>query len=224
VWHSPPGTVFSRLLGTSPGRERAFFPDFLSHFPAETFFLTEAILIGESGNVQSDAELVRTVLDGQRETYSVLVKRHERAVRATAAGVLKDHHAAQDAAQEAFVAAYRKLGRLRRPAAFGPWVLKIARREAIRMAKKRRAFYPLDPQTERAETGSDGQLSEASRELLEAVMRLPKHERVAVMLRYFDGHDVNRIAEITARPVGTVTKQLSRARARLRKWIQEAEQ
>ena len=52
--------------------------------------------------------------------------------------------------------------------------------------------------------------------LLRLVSRLPDRERVLVGLRYFDGHSMAEIAEIAGRPVGTVTKQLSRAIARLR--------
>lgn len=43
-------------------------------------------------------------------------------------------------------------------------------------------------------------------------------ERVLVGLRYFDGYNTAEIAQITARPIGTVTKQLSRATRRLRSW------
>ena len=54
--------------------------------------------------------------------------------------------------------------------------------------------------------------------LLNLVARLPDHERLLIGQRYFDGHSMAEIAAITARPIGTVTKQLSRAIARLRSW------
>jgi RNA polymerase sigma-70 factor (ECF subfamily) len=47
-------------------------------------------------------------------------------------------------------------------------------------------------------------------------MDLPDHEREVLLLRHFDGHDLAAIAAILSRPLGTVTKQLSRAHARLR--------
>ncbi len=52
--------------------------------------------------------------------------------------------------------------------------------------------------------------------LLRCVRSLPAHERVAVSLRYFEGCGVHDIARITGNPVGTITKQLSRAIQRLR--------
>jgi len=63
--------------------------------------------------VQSDADLVEAVLGGDRASFEVLVRRHERAVLGVALGILRDFHAAQDAVQESFVAAYEQLGTLR---------------------------------------------------------------------------------------------------------------
>ena len=67
---------------------------------------------------------------------------------------------------------------------------------------------------------SNGRLSEASERLLEAVMTLPSQEQRVVLLRYFEGHPVGDIARMIGRPTGTVTKQLSRAHARLRRQME----
>jgi RNA polymerase sigma-70 factor, ECF subfamily len=170
--------------------------------------------------MRADAEIVRAVLSGDREAFAELVARHERAAWATARRVLRDDHAASDAAQEAFFQAFHRLGHLRRPERFGVWLMRITRREAVRLAR-RRARHPgrsldeagVDP------AGDDGpapRLSAESEEVLAAVARLPDHERVIVALRYLDGHSVAEIAEALGRPVGTVTKQLSRAIGRLK--------
>lgn len=68
----------------------------------------------------------------------------------------------------------------------------------------------------------DGRIDESNRKLLNAVIRLPKHERVVIMLRYFDNHSTKTISEMTGRPIGTVTMQLSRAHARLHEWLKES--
>ena len=169
--------------------------------------------------MESDSQLVQLALGGDRDAFAKLLARHERTVRAAAMAILGDHHSAQDASQEAFVAAYRKLATLRDGSAFGPWVFKIARREALRIARRSPATVSLDSQADRPDPRDDGRLDSASRRLLEAVMKLPAHERTVVTLRHFDGHSVAEIAEIAARPVGTVTKQLSRAYARLREGL-----
>lgn len=171
--------------------------------------------------MRADADIVRAVLQGDREAFADLVARHERVAWATAWRVLRDDHASADAAQEAFLQAYRRLGDLRRPDRFGVWLLRITRREAIRLARAR-AQIPIQP-------FDDGETAPADRlpgrwtalptdaeELIEAVARLPEHERLVVALHYLEGRTVADVAQALGRPIGTVTKQLSRAIERLR--------
>ncbi len=168
--------------------------------------------------MKPDAEIISAVLNGQPDSFRVLVKRYERATLGTALAVLGDFHAAQDAAQNAFLMAYQNLRSLRKRDAFGAWMLKITRREALRMARARpdTAEAELDELGTRSGRQSPDALNQQRRELLEAVMQLPEHERHTVMLHYFDGHTAPEIARINDLSVGTVTKQLSRARNRLR--------
>lgn len=173
--------------------------------------------------MRSDAELVRAARGGDRGAFGELVTRYRRAACAAAAQVLGDPHAAQDAAQEAFVSAYRKLAGLRRASAFGRWVVKIARREATDMARRRRPAASLELRPDPPDPRDDGRLDETSRLLLSAVMALPAHQRTAVMLRHFEGCDLRAIAEITGRSVGTVSKQLTRAHGRLREMLEDVE-
>jgi RNA polymerase sigma-70 factor, ECF subfamily len=171
--------------------------------------------------LQSDNELVRSVLGGNRQAFAQLVERYEHAVFAVAMKVLGDRDAAADAAQNAFVAAYGKLGRLRDGHAFGGWLMVIARREALDAARTRPRMIPLPLGDYPAcETADDG-LDEKLRELKDAVFLLPDHEQRVVMLRYFDSYPVADIARITGRSASTVTKQISRALSRLRKKLGE---
>lgn len=178
----------------------------------------------------TDAELVEATLRGERAAFAALVERYQRAVVAVAARILRDHHAAQDAAQDSFVIAYQRLARLRRPAAFGAWLLRIARRQALRLARKRVPATNYDAAGRGTDcqsvlpggtAGRDRWLDAAAERLLAAVVRLPEHETQVVMLRYFDGHPVQTIADLTGRPLGTVTKQLSRALGRLRQQLED---
>jgi RNA polymerase sigma-70 factor, ECF subfamily len=176
--------------------------------------------------MQTDEELVRSARLGRRDAFESLVGRYERVVWVTARRILGDDHAAWDAAQEAFLQAYRRLHALREPSLFAGWLLRIARREANRMAR-RQARHPTRPLDERgddrpssADHGADG-FSADSEELLAAIADLPDHERSVVVLRYVDGRSVAEIAAACGRPVGTVTKQLSRALERLRLTLKE---
>ncbi len=174
-------------------------------------------------HVQADAELVKAVVGGERRAFAELVRRYERAVRGVALSVLGDSHAAEDVAQDCFVIAYEKLAELRKPEAFGGWLLKIARREAISRGRSRVKMASLEESKLRAVEGRDGQLDDDLQEVLTAVMKLPRHERQVVMLKYFNEQSIRGISEMTGRTMGTVSKQLSRAHKRLRNILKGTE-
>jgi RNA polymerase sigma-70 factor, ECF subfamily len=166
-------------------------------------FMEHAALIPEP-------QLVASAARGDHGAFAELVRRYERAVRAICAASLRDEHLALDAAQDAFVAAYAQLKWLRNPSAFGPWLLTIARNKAMRLAKKHRATAPLP-----SELPARQHWPWQHEDLLNEVARLPAKARAVVTLRHFGGHSVNEIAAMLGRPVGTVTKQLSRSYERL---------
>jgi RNA polymerase sigma-70 factor, ECF subfamily len=176
--------------------------------------------------VRSDAGVVACVLAGDDKAYESLVRLYERPLRATCFAVLRNWHAAQDAAQEAFLDAYLHLRALRDPNRFGPWLLSIARRKAIALSQSIRVHAPLDAAAGAAAaepTVRTTACSDESENLLVLIARLPEQERAVAMLRHIEGHDVAAIAQIRGSPVGTITKQLSRAHARLRKMLEHGE-
>ena len=168
-----------------------------------------------------DEVLVQRVRGGDDEAYAHLVRRYERLVRAAVRNLVRDLHAAEDAAQETFLAAFESLDSLRQACKFGPWVLSIARNQAVVAARKQVRAEVCVPDISPTQPSTNGRLSDQSERLLELVERLPEHERIVVGLRYFDGHSVEAVARISGRPVGTVTKQLSRAHARLEQWLKQ---
>lgn len=187
-------------------------------------FAFASILLSEmnshtSTNMPSIAELVSAAKAGNRDAYAELVHRYQRAVITTAWSVLHDFHRAQDVAQDSFVLAYEELGTLRRPRAFGPWLLSIARREAMRCAKQVPVTVSIDSTPDVASPTADPGWHQDHDELVKSIGRLPEHEREVVVLYYLEGNTAREIGELTGRPVGTVTKQLSRAVRRLRRWM-----
>ena len=169
--------------------------------------------------VRSDSELVNAVLGGDMDAFAVLVGRYERAVRAVALSVLGNHHTAADAGQEAFVKAYERLPNLRRADSFGPWLMKIAKRCALDAAMRKPRETSLETNADLPVESGDGWLDDEKQLLLIAVASLPKAEKQVIMLRYFGGHSVKDVAGMAGKSVGTVTKQLCRARGRLRKML-----
>jgi RNA polymerase sigma-70 factor (ECF subfamily) len=171
-----------------------------------------------------DAEIVDRVRQGDAQAYGTLVQLYEQAVFAAVLLLIKDRHAAEDVTQDVFTRGYARLRTLRDDSRFASWLMKIARREANRALKqKRRArVLPINCPVESTGVSGDGRLLDEEKEhLLRCVQKLPVHERLTISLRYFGGHSVQQIAEMTGRPVGTVTKRLSRAIERLRESLEK---
>lgn len=173
--------------------------------------------------MQTDAELVNAVLKGEKELFAELVRRYEKPVRAVALNILRDFHLATDVSQDSFVKAYEKLPCLRKPQSFGPWLMKIVRRCAIESARHK--AVEIRPEKDMASIieKPNGHLDDEKRHLLTSVLNLPVSERQVVMLHYFGQNSVSDVAKISGRSIGTVTKQLSRARSRLRKILERSE-
>jgi RNA polymerase sigma-70 factor, ECF subfamily len=169
-------------------------------------------------HVLSDSELVERVRRGDVESFSALCRRYERSVLAVALAQLGDMHAAEDVVQATLLAAFQRLCTLTDSSKFGPWMMQIARRQVIESARKRQVAATMRGYASLEPAACDAPAMDwiEKEHLLKLVDGLPDRERALIGLRFFDGHSLAEIAEITSRPVGTVTKQLSRAIGRLR--------
>jgi RNA polymerase sigma-70 factor (ECF subfamily) len=169
--------------------------------------------------LETDESLVIRARTGDRDAFCLLVTRYERPVLALAAGLLGSSDEAQDVAQDAFLTSYRKLNCLTHARKFGPWVFQIARRAALRVRKQRnrRKHTSIDPDLPdpRRDSANPGE------QAMSLIARLPRHEQVVLSLRYLDGLTTAEISRATGRPVGTVTKQLSRALRRLERQLKD---
>ena len=170
-----------------------------------------------------DRALVDAVLAGDRDAYRLLVERESRAVIGVCQRVLGDPDEAQDAAQDAFVQAFRSLAGYRGDGTFGAWVGRIARRIAVARAVSagRRVTTDVATAAEVVRGDATDPLDhvmdlEQSDRLREAVDQLPADQRQVVSLRFFQDMPLERIAVETNVPLGTVKSRLHRALARLR--------
>src|SRR5947209_1624882 len=91
-----------------------------------------------------DRYLVVAALAGRAEAYDELVRRYRGAIILLAWKTLGSREAAQDVAQEAFLAAYQQLGSLKDPRHFGPWLRVIAHNHARRVGRKEARSRPID--------------------------------------------------------------------------------
>ena len=123
--------------------------------------------------MRTDAELVKSCLNGQKQAFAELVNRYQRSARAVALNILGDHHSADDAVQDGLVKAYQSLAGLRKADAFGPWLMKITHRCALDHLRRRPKESPMEITTAEALQSPDGQLDGDNQQLLAAVIKLP---------------------------------------------------
>lgn len=174
-----------------------------------------------------DAKLAERAKGGDAAAYEQLVRLHETVAFRAAYVITGDAAEAEDAAQEAFVKAYRALGRFRSGAPFRPWLLSIVANEARnrRKAAGRReglalraaAQGPVESESPEAAVIA----AEQRAELLLAVEGLSEADRLAIASRYFLGHSEEEMAATLGCARGTVKSRLSRAIGRLRKRMTE---
>ena len=145
------------------------------------------------------------------QAFEALIRSYERPLLAFLLGLTSNASEAEELAQESFVRAYFDLGKLKDNQRFGSWLFGLARnvyREAVKDRAKRRKDIPIEA-TERTEILKRKALLHI--EIYQIVQSLPNPYCEVLLLRYFGNNPVKEIARLVGSPVGTVTKQLSRA-------------
>lgn len=165
--------------------------------------------------------LIEAAQHGDQSAFAELVLRFQDAAREWAYQSLGDPHLAEDAAQEAFLIAYRQLDQLRDPKAFPSWLKRIVISQCHRILRRREMpSAPLDDEAPVPETGHDPAAEVEQREIEEslhrAVQNLPDGERAVTELFYIVGYSQQEIAERLQLPLTTVKKRLQYARERLK--------
>jgi RNA polymerase sigma factor (sigma-70 family) len=171
----------------------------------------------------AEAELVSRARRGDAAAFGKLVDAFAEVAFRTAYFVTADAAEAEDAAQEAFVKAYRALGRFREGSPFRPWLLRIVgntarnhRRSAGRhlgLRLRAQAEAPIGATTPSPE--ADLVREERRRDLLAAINGLPPDDRLVIGARYFLDLSEAETAALAGIARGTVKSRLSRARHRL---------
>jgi RNA polymerase sigma-70 factor (ECF subfamily) len=182
------------------------------------------------GRPLEDAELIDRARRGDTGSYGELVRRYQEVAVRTAYVVAGDAADAEEAAQEAFVKAYRALDRFRGDAPFRPWLLAIVANEARnrRRAAGRQASLALRaaerdrPSGDAAPSPEEAVLESEERErLLAAVSRMGETDRMVIAYRFFLDFSERETAEALGVRPGTVKSRLSRALRRLRALLAE---
>ncbi len=177
-----------------------------------------------------DRDLATKAVRGDQEAFGELVRLHQTGVFNAAYRMTGNRQDAEDAAQEAFIHAYRAIVSLDPTRPPGPWFRKIAVNVSLNRLEKRPAL-PLDdeyfsthPSTEHGiglEPESQTIERDRSREIRGALLTLPPRYRAVIELRHFQDLSYAEIAETLDRPVSDVKSDLFRARKLLAEELKE---
>lgn len=157
---------------------------------------------------------------GDARAFDILVRQFQNTAVAYARTLLHDPVAAEDAAQEAFMQAWRDLPRLTEAAAFGAWLRRIIFKFCDRVRRSARPTLPLAdtlPLPEDQEPASVVMRADETAQVRAAINALPRPQREATFLYYLGGCNVKEIAAFLEVPPSTVKNRLHAARKQLRK-------
>ncbi len=178
-----------------------------------------------------DAVLARRIAGGEIDLFETIMRRHNTRLFRAARAILRNDAEAEDAVQEAYIQAYRRLGDFRGDAHLSTWLTRIVINQALgrlRQSKRDRVVVPFDargaegqappePPDEQAEPASHVVLRRELRDLIERRLdELPVAFRTVFVLREVQELSVEETAECLAIPPATVRTRLFRARALLR--------
>jgi RNA polymerase sigma-70 factor (ECF subfamily) len=166
----------------------------------------------------SEESVVARAMTGDDAAFGELVLRRQKRVRDLLRRLCRDHALADDLAQQAFVQAWRSLGSLRDPGAFGGWLKQVA--VNVWLAEARRAALPFDDEEALAELPDPAPSPERAAggvDLERALARLKPAERLCVVLAHGEGMTHVEIAETAGLPLGTAKSHVLRGTEKLKR-------
>jgi RNA polymerase sigma-70 factor (ECF subfamily) len=183
--------------------------------------------------------LIQSAQKGELEAFNTLILHYQDMVFNTALRILSDEDLAADAAQEAFISAFRSIATFR-GGSFKAWLMRTVTNACYDELRrqKRRPTTPLEPDTADGDemdspkwladpNMTPAQQSEAD-ELEHAIQHcldaLPTEFRSAVVLADIQGMDYSEVAIASKVPLGTIKSRLARARLRLRECLRGFEE
>ncbi len=181
------------------------------------------------GRPLEEVDLIERSRRGDVAAFEELVRTHHGVAIRVAHLVVRSHEEAEDVTQDAFVKAYRSLGRFRVGSPFRPWLLKIVRNEALNRVRSSKRRHQLtlraesDPVSGVAAPSPEAEVvSEEERALvLEAIEKLPDRYRAAVTHRFLLELSEEETAAVLGIPKGTVKSRTARGLERLRTLVED---
>ena len=139
----------------------------------------------------SDEKLVADSCNGDKTAYEQLVERYYKQVFLVCLGILGNSQDAEALAQEALLKGYLEISTIRKSSQFGPWITRIARNQCINIVRRKQRSREIAG--EKAKQPNN--MSEQNDNLQLAIEKLPMEIRLPLVMYYFDGQSVQKVAE-----------------------------
>ena len=169
--------------------------------------------------------LVQACLEGQPGAFDLIVERHRRAVYQLCYRIVGNHEDASDLSQDVFLRAFRGLRSFRGHSSLSTWLYRIAVNVCLNRLGAKNATEPIDERQfvdDRAESAAERLLRrERASRLRRAIARLPRKQRLTVVLRAFHEMSHQQIAEVLGSSVGAVKANFFHALGNLKRILDE---
>ena len=183
------------------------------------------------GEDVSNSELVKKSQLGDKSAFEELVKRHQELVISLSFKLTGNRELANDVAQEAFIRAWKAIGKFRGDSTFGTWIYRITVNTAWTLRKKAKKHYSLNIEDTQepvvVDEKKDPELvainSDLSLVLRKALNQIPLEQRIIVELKNIEGRSHKEIADYLDISVTAAKVRLHRAHQKLRNILEEIE-
>ncbi len=142
-------------------------------------------------NDRSDEKLVADSCRGDKDAYGKLVQRYYKQLFLVCLGIVGNVQDAEDLAQESILKGFLEISKLRNNAQFGPWIIRIARNLSINFVRREQRGREILNRN----MVSSVQVHKPNDNLRQAIEKLPMEIRLPLVMYYFDGRNVQKVAD-----------------------------
>jgi len=170
-----------------------------------------------------DFEIIDNVRSGRIKDFEILISRHKDYVMSVCLSILKNRQDAEEASQDSFIKAYKKLASFDKTSKFSTWLYRIAYRTSLDLLRKRKRTDNIEDHAYglKADSGVQNKIDGEERfGILQSVLdTLEEEDRTLIRLFYFEEMQIKDLSKITGLTESNIKIKLFRVRKKLKERI-----